>query len=86
MAPEVRSSLQMSSRRRPQGLAVGQIIQVYKPDRDWAFVSLTNTGCSDQYYDWWRRNEMAAGAFTTCVVQRSEIVNPRWAQRQWYTS
>ena len=94
MAPEVRSSLQMSSRdfdasvrglnefilfevhdsrRRPQGLAVGQIIQVYKPDRDGAFVSLTYTGCSDQYYDWWRRNEMAAGAFHHLC--RTEIRN-----------
>ena len=94
MAPEVRSSLQMSSRdfdasarglnefilfevhdsrRRPQGLAVGQIIQVYKPDRDGAFVSLTYTGCSDQYYDWWRRNDMAAGAFHHLC--RTEIRN-----------
>lgn len=41
-----------------QGLGLVKVRQIYQADEDGAFAYVTYLGCSDQYYDWWTKNEM----------------------------
>ena len=76
---------------RPQGYAILQITQRYVADNDGAFCLGTYCGCSDEYYQWWTKNELSPGAYhhfcratsmKACAekVGRDEVIHVcRWA-------
>lgn len=76
---------------RPQGYAILQITQRYVADNDGAFCLGTYCGCSDEYYQWWTKNELVPGAYhhfcraasmRACMLKvgRDEVIHVcRWA-------
>lgn len=47
----------MDDKGKPQGEAIVQVQQLYKPDGDGAFGLVNYVACSDEYYEWWTKNE-----------------------------
>jgi len=48
---------------KSQGHAVVEMVRKYPADTDGAFAMIGYCACSDQYYDWWTKNELRADCY-----------------------
>ena len=56
----------LDNKGKAQGLGLFQVGQRYRADRDGGFLSGQYIACTDEFYDYWRKNEMQAGYHHFC--------------------